>query len=187
MLRPISHPAIRQAPEIKYQIEYSIDGKQDWKPIVKDWTIPRRGDEPADFWSQSFCYGSTEIPDSNAHSVQVRFRNDGGKRYLRAEIHLVYLTPVSDATKVTFDWSETSGPRRETHIFHPGASEPWELKTGKNVQTRWVEFEPTLGRPIIVPLPRSDANSNKTPREFTRPCLCTSDHRAQMSTKCPPT
>ena len=134
------------APEIKYQIEYSIDGGQNWKPIVKDWTIPRRGDEPTDFWSQSFCYGSTEVPESNARSVRVRFRNDGGKRYLRAEVHLVYLTPASDGTKVTFDWSETSGPRREVHIFHSDASEPWDLKTGKGVQACWVEFEPTLSR-----------------------------------------
>jgi hypothetical protein len=133
------------APEIKYQIEYSIDGGQDWKPIVKDWTIPRRGEEPTDFWSQSFCYGAIEVPEANARSVRVRFRNDGGKRYLRAEIHLVYSTLMSDATKVTFDWSETTGPRRETHIFPSDVSEPWELKTGKNVQTRWVEFEPSPG------------------------------------------
>ena len=26
--------------------------------MVKDWTITRRGDEPADFWSQSLCWGS---------------------------------------------------------------------------------------------------------------------------------
>src|SRR5947209_8599679 len=37
-------------PKVKYQIEYSTDAGRTWKPVVKDWTIPRRGDEPADFW-----------------------------------------------------------------------------------------------------------------------------------------
>jgi hypothetical protein len=133
-------------PATKYQIEYSIDGGQSWKSIVKDWMIPRRADEPADFWSQSFCYGSTDTPDSDARSVQVRFRNDGGKKYLRAEVHLVYLTPLSDSTKVTFDWSEANGPRHQSHTFRSDESEPWEIKTGKNVQTRWVEFEPSPER-----------------------------------------
>jgi hypothetical protein len=134
------------APEVKYQIEYSVDGGQDWRPIVKDWNIPRRGDEPTDFWSQSFCYGSTEITDSKSPPVRVRFSNNGGKKYLRAEIHLVYVTPISDATKVTFDWSEASGQRREAHVFAPDLTKPWELTTGKNVQTRWVEFEPNAPR-----------------------------------------
>src|SRR5262249_5279935 len=43
--------------DVKYPIELSTDGGKSWKPIVKDWTIPRRGDEPRDFWSQSLCWG----------------------------------------------------------------------------------------------------------------------------------
>ncbi len=125
----------------KYQIEFSTDHGQSWKPIVRDWTIPRRGDEPGDFWSQSFCYGSVKISDAPARSVQVRFKNDGGKKYLRAEAHLVYHVRGSDATKVTFAWRDDSGAHREAHIFPDPAV--WDVKTGNKVQTRWVEFEPT--------------------------------------------
>ena len=127
-------------PETKYQIEYSTDGGKSWQPIAKDWTIPRRGDEPGDFWSQSFCYGSVEISDPSVRSVQVRFRNDGGKKYMRAEANLVYRTPATDATQVTFDWTDDGGAHRESHVFAANKTGPWEMKTGKTVRTRWVEF-----------------------------------------------
>jgi hypothetical protein len=126
-------------PETKYQIEFSIDGGRTWKPLAKDWRIPRRGNEPGDFWSQSFCYGSAEISDASTRSVQVRFKNDGGKKILRAEAHLVYRTPDTDATRVTFDWSDDSGAHRESHLF-AGDGKDWDLKTGEKTQTRWVEF-----------------------------------------------
>src|SRR5262245_18441439 len=42
-------------PKVMYWIESSTDGGRTWKLIVKDWSITRRGDEPKDFWSQSFC------------------------------------------------------------------------------------------------------------------------------------
>jgi len=106
---------------------------------VKDWQIPRRGDEPKDFWSQSFCHGSTELPAAKFDTVQVRFRNDGGKRYLRAEAHLVHETPQFDATKVTYSWTDANGPHTDTRVV--GKTESWKLPPGKNVQTRWVEFE----------------------------------------------
>ena len=130
------------SPEVKYAIEFSTDLGKSWQPIVKDWTIPRRGDEPRDFWSQSFCYGSAKLPEPVPRSIQVRFRNDGGKKYLRAEAHAVYRTAAKDGTKVTFDWKDAAGPHRETHIFTSANGAPWELKTVKGVQTRWVEFEP---------------------------------------------
>jgi hypothetical protein len=122
----------------KYQIEFSTDGGRTWKSIVRDWTIPRRGDEPKDFWSQSFCYGSAEITDASARAAQVRFKNDGGKKILRAEAQLVYRTAARDATQVTFDWVDGSGAHRESHTFVDRAD--WELKTGSAVRTRWVEF-----------------------------------------------
>ena len=132
--------------EVRYQIEYSIDAGKTWQPIVKDWNIPRRGDEPADFWSQSLCYGSVQLPATakNTASVQVRFRNDGGKTYLRAEAHLVYRTAARDATRVTFDWTDATGPHRATQTFASTATAPatWDLPTAARVQTRWVEFEP---------------------------------------------
>ena len=33
-------------PKVKYQIEYSLDGGNTWSPVVKDWSIVRRGEEP---------------------------------------------------------------------------------------------------------------------------------------------
>ncbi len=123
------------SPDVKYQIEYSADGGKAWKPVVKDWQVNRRGDEPKDFWSQSLVYGEVEVKD--ATSLRVRFKNDGGKSWMRAEAHLVYKVPTSP-TKVTFDWTDDAGPHKESKVLTGGT---WDLKTGKNVQTRWVEFE----------------------------------------------
>ena len=129
--------------DVKYQIEFSTDGGQSWQPLAKDWNITRREAEPADFWSQSFCYGSKELGAAGATAVQVRFRNNGGKRYLRAEVHLVYRTVGRDATKVTFDWADAAGAQRAAHTFAANdAEQPWELPTGQGVRTHWVEFEP---------------------------------------------
>ncbi|HEX5176839.1 MAG TPA: hypothetical protein VFV83_07420, partial [Chthoniobacteraceae bacterium] len=132
------------ATETKFAIEYSVDGGKRWEAIVNDWTVPRRGEEPADFWSQSFCYGSKEVEGNDAAEVLVRFSNNGGKKYLRAEAHLVYRTTGADATKVTFDWRDASGSHRETRVFAQGADRTWELRTGKGVETRWVEFAPVV-------------------------------------------
>jgi hypothetical protein len=134
------------SPEVKYQIEYSLDGGKSWKPVVKDWQIARRGDEPGDFWSQSLCYGSVDLADGPTGPVRVRFKNDGGKNYLRAEMHLVYKSASKDATKVTFDWKDDAGDHRESHVFAAGKPAPWDLKTGKTVATRWVDYEPQGGK-----------------------------------------
>jgi hypothetical protein len=130
------------SPAVAYRIDYSTDGGKTWKPVVKDWTIPRRGDEPPGFWSQSFCYGSADVADKDVSSVRLRFRNNGGKACLRAEAHLVYRTKGKDATKVTFDWTDDTGARRESHVFGSGGPAEWLVKTGRNTQTRWVEFAP---------------------------------------------
>lgn len=45
------------------------------------------------------------------------------------------------ATRVTFDWIEDSGAHRESRVFPAGTPAPWELTTGANVVTRWVEYE----------------------------------------------
>ena len=58
-------------------------------PVVRDWTIARRGEEPKDFWSQSLCWGSLELAKPTTGPIRVRFFNDGGKSYARAEAHLV--------------------------------------------------------------------------------------------------
>jgi hypothetical protein len=138
-----AHVASGNPPDgnIKYQIEYSADEGRSWRPIVKDWTIPRRGEEPRDFWSQSMCYGSAQIEGATT-GIRVRFHNSGGRNYLRAEAHLVYRTREPDAAKVTFNWTDDAGPHTEFRII-PAAkmADQWDLKTAKNVKTRWVEME----------------------------------------------
>ncbi len=135
-------------PDVTYQIDWSVDGGTTWSPVVKDWKIDRRGVEPPDFWSQSLCYGTAEVAGKGVTTVRVRFRNSGGKPVLRAEAHLVYRAAGRDATKVTFDWTDDAGPHSASHVFPSGAADPaaapasWELKTGKGVKTRWVQFEP---------------------------------------------
>ena len=130
-------------PKVKYQIEYSTDGGTTWQPMVKDWTVNRQGDEPGDFWSQSFCWANTMIPREGAVStVRVRFRNDGGKAYARAEIHAAYRVPKTDATAVSFAWTDDAGDRTASQTFIGKADEPsWTIPTGKNVLTKWVEMK----------------------------------------------
>ena len=127
-------------PKVLYQIEISRDGGKSWEPMVKDWRINRQGDEPPDFWSQSFCWGHTDLSDS-IRSVQVRFRNSGSKAYLRAEVHAVYETAPPDRTRVTFCWTDDTGEHTMSHTTM-GAKDEWTVPTGRNVQTRWVEFTP---------------------------------------------
>lgn len=129
--------------DVRYQIECSRDNGKTWQPIVADWTIPRRGREPGDFWSQSFCYGSGEIAAAEGDVVHIRFRNDGGKRYLRAEAHLVQKSAeIKDALKVTYNWIDDGGTHQRSHQFADRGQ--WKLDTGKNVRTNWVEFEPAF-------------------------------------------
>jgi hypothetical protein len=141
-------------PEVCYSIYFSTDGGKTWAPVVKDWNIPRRGEEPADFWSQSLCWGSAEVAGP-ASTVRVRFANSGTKEYARCEAHLVYRAG-SDPTRVTFDWTDEGGPHRAAHVFEdrPRGAAPaaWDLPTGRSVRTRWVEMEPVgegpdAGRP----------------------------------------
>jgi hypothetical protein len=133
-------------PDVKYQIEVSADGVRTWKAAIKDWTITRRGDDPDDFWSQSLCYGSLELGDEAPTSVQVRFRNSGNRTYARGEAHLVYRTKGADETKVTFSWKDDSGVKQASHVFAGTEAPAWTVPTGKEVQTRWVEFEPVAAR-----------------------------------------
>lgn len=128
-------------PSINYAIDYSTDGGTTWHPIVAGWNIERRGDNPPDFWSQSMCYGSAKLKEPATGPVRIRFRNDGGRKYARAEAHLVYRVPENDATKVTFAWTEDGTVKTASHEF---AAAPeiatWSVPTGTDVKTRWVEF-----------------------------------------------
>jgi hypothetical protein len=136
--------------DVKYQIEFSVDGGKTWKSMVKDWTIPRRGHEPGDFWSQSLCWGSVDLQEKLAASqVLARFRNDGGRPYSRCEVHLIYRLPKQDATRVTYAWTDQRGARQATHFFPGGGAArgqeaSWSIPTGETVQTRWVEFAPEV-------------------------------------------
>jgi hypothetical protein len=131
--------------DVKYAIDVSTDGGKSWSPLVKDWTVNRRGEEPRDFWSQSFCWGSKDLP--GARAVRVRFRNDGGRAYLRAEAHLVYQVPQTDTTQVTFAWTDDQGAHEASSTITPHATALWRIPTGRNVQTRWVEFTPVVRWP----------------------------------------
>ena len=132
-------------PETKYFIDLSTDGGKSWQPVVKDWQITRRGDEPADFWSQSFCWGSARIEQAKSQSVRVRFRNDGGRNIARAEAHLVYKAGGKDSTRVTFAWDDDRGGQTQSHQFAGAVDKPWNILTGKETKTRWVELEPIAG------------------------------------------
>lgn len=125
------------AQDVKYQVDASLDGGATWKSVVKDWSLVRRGDDPKDFWSQSFCYGSTAV-DGGTNAL-IRFSNSGRRNYLRAEAHGVYRVERRDATRVTFHWTDESGEHTEAHEFAGDASS-WNVPTGKAVQTRWVDF-----------------------------------------------
>ncbi len=133
------------SPEIAYNVDCSADKGKSWQPLVSDWRITRQGQEPADFWSQSFCWGSTELSNI-LQPIQVRFRNDGGKRYRRAEIHLLYRVIEQDATRVTFHWQDDIGAHTASHDFGPDGTDStsanWQLPTGKDVNTLWVEYQP---------------------------------------------
>jgi hypothetical protein len=125
------------SPDIAYHIDCSLDGGQTWRSLLKDGRIHRRGAEPADFWSQSMWSAALEMPKNTASNVRVRFQNTGGKRYLRAEGHLLY--PVSNtASKVTFAWTDSAGKHQETKLLDH--CESWEISTQTQLKTKWVEI-----------------------------------------------
>jgi hypothetical protein len=127
-------------PNVHHRIEASTDGGKTWTPFVKDWILVRREPEPKAFGVPTCVWGVGVV--SGAAPVRVRFTNDRGQLYFRAEAHLAYETRGRDATKVTFAWTERSGARRESHVFPNSAPEDWSLDTGKDIETRWVEYEP---------------------------------------------
>jgi hypothetical protein len=127
---------------VKYRIDLSIDGGQTWQPVVADWSIPRRGDEPGDVWSQSMCWGNAKLASDNVKSVRVRLHNTCRRNIARAEVHLVYRTPSKDATRVIFNWIDDSGLHERWHEFAPSGNPKWKISTGRKVQTEWVEMTP---------------------------------------------
>jgi hypothetical protein len=130
--------------DVAYHIDYSTDRGRSWQALVDDWRITRRGVEPADFWSQSFCWGDTRLAMSHAGSVQVRFTNTGKKAYARAELHLTCRVPRRDATQVTYAWTDAAGPHEHSQTIAGDAPSPqsFDIPTGNNVRTRWVQIQP---------------------------------------------
>jgi len=128
----------------KYQIDYSLDKGATWQPLVKDWQIVRRDPDPADFWGQSMCYGNIKLPDSASGPVRVRFKNDGGRQYLKAEAHLLYRVANPGPTEVTFSWKEADGGVKSARHVYPSApgieDSSWTISAGKNVETLWVDY-----------------------------------------------
>ncbi|MGF1578268.1 MAG: hypothetical protein ACFCD0_02770 [Gemmataceae bacterium] len=135
-------------PATKYSIDYSTGDGKTWKPLIKDWRVIRRGQEPNDFWSQSFCWGSTKIKTKNQARVQVRFHNTGRRDYARCEAHLIYDVSQQDDTRVTYAWSDTKGKRQASYVFPSQRSSQavatWTIPTGQEVRTHWVEFSPSV-------------------------------------------
>ena len=134
-------------PKVNYQIDYSLDQGKTWLPLVADWKITRRGDEPADFWSQSFVYGSAPLARPASGPIQVRFRNSGGKAIARAEMHLEYTTPEdsADACAVTFAVGDERVPKaalRELRAVAPVQGGTLTIDAGPAPVVRWVELAP---------------------------------------------
>jgi hypothetical protein len=131
------------SPDVKYAIDYSLDGGRTWKEAVKDWKIVRREPEPHDFWSQSFCWGDVGL-DKTTKPVRVRFTNSGGKPYRKVEAHLVYEVQNPTAATVTFAWSEAGGATKTASRDYAGLSNvedmTWRLDAGRDVKTLWVEY-----------------------------------------------
>jgi hypothetical protein len=127
-------------PRVKYAIDVSLDGGKTWRPMVRDWSVTRRGDEPKDFWSQSLCWGRLGLEQPARGAIRVRFSNSGGKAYGRCEAHLEYQPARADSTLVTFAWTDDGGVRQASHTFAEAGT--WTVPTGKGVRTRWVEFAP---------------------------------------------
>jgi hypothetical protein len=139
------------SPQVAYRIDYSLDDGRTWQPVVRNWRIIRRPPEPADLWSQSFCWGDVELAAA-AGPVRVRFSNDGQKTYRNVEAHLAYdlVDHHADADQppmtVTFAWREAKNGgelKTASKTYHTAPAtrfENWSIEAGPNVQTEWVEY-----------------------------------------------
>jgi hypothetical protein len=127
--------------ELAFAIDHALPGGDNWTALVSDWKIQRRQPEPPDQWSQSFTYGSAEL-STPASSVRVRFGNNGGKSYRRAEAHLVYQVANPTAATVTFAWTEDGGQLRQVSQPVAAGDQPqqWRIETRGEVETQWVEI-----------------------------------------------
>lgn len=140
---------------VRYAIDYSLDGGNTWKPLVRDWRIDRRPPEPPDFWSQSFTWadaalsgaaGVRQDQSSGGTPVRVRFSDTGGKPFRAAEAHLAYEIDHPTSTEVTFCWQDSAGQTHSaTHAYEgsrPGVEDAtWRINAGRAPQTLWVQMQ----------------------------------------------
>jgi len=131
-------------PELAFKAEYSKDGKE-WKVLKDDWRInPPSPYEPPDTWSQTFFYGTKDIPEADASEVLIRISNNLGKTYQMGQFSVVYQTKNSAKTKVTYCWEEGGQEKRDEHVYPAGAAmdSSWKIPTGKEPALKWVETTP---------------------------------------------
>lgn len=125
-----------------YRIDYAAGDVKG--SVVKDWTIVRREPEPKDFWSQSFCYGEAVLKDAMpGQAVEVTFSNSGRRSYRKVEAHLVYDVAARSAARVGFAWREKGGTMKRASREYAPSPDPdasWELETGEQTETVWVEI-----------------------------------------------
>jgi hypothetical protein len=130
-------------PDTTYLIETSTDGGSTWQPLTHDWRITRRGQNPENFWSQSFTYGSAAIPDHRG-PVLVRFSNSApGRKFRRIEAHATYQVPQSSSARVTFAWtsSDRDDVKTSSHNYRSSVEDgSWSFDAGPSPQTLWVEI-----------------------------------------------
>lgn len=130
-------------PDVSYFIDYSTDRGETWRPVVENWKILRRQPEPADFWSQSFCWGDVEISRITG-PVRVRYRNTGGKAYRTVEAHLVYEVAESSPAEVMFQWKDAAGRLHSAeHIYRPQDRREdtgWTFDAGEGVRNFRVAY-----------------------------------------------
>ena len=129
--------------KIKYRVEYSTDHGKNWKPIIKNWQLQRHGHEPKDFWSQSYLYGHITFKE-NIDSVQVRYSNDGGKKFMVVNAHLIYKIANPTPVEVTFAWTENGSKMKTASHTYKSTSNPtntkWTFSTQGKVKTKWVKY-----------------------------------------------
>lgn len=130
-------------PRIEYHLEYSTDEGRTWQPLPNFGALHRHAPEPGDFWSQSLCWGFAAVAGGPT-AVQVRFRNTGGKRYARAEVHAVYQTPPADPLRIAFGWADGNGTPRQWEAVLRGQEATWTVPTTTGTRTRWVELAPVV-------------------------------------------
>lgn len=125
----------------KYNIEFSTDGQESFRAILKDWKIVQRKPEPNDWWSQSIAYGGREVEPASG-PVFVRFSNTGRIKFKKIQAHLVYRVRQPSPTEVTFAWRNEKGFQKASHRYASGADadRSWVVQAGRGVQMKWVEF-----------------------------------------------